>query len=119
MKKTSCSHARPYSCPVQVGRGLRFDLRVSCDLEDESIVYAVCRFIRRSPALMGDFAGESYRLRLQRGKTRRSFVAPASLLELPGSWAAVSLRILPTGAEITRIGLYDCLPAAQRAAGAR
>ncbi len=110
MKNASYSRANTYSCPVSAARGLRFDLRVPCDLEVESLVYAVRRFIRRSPVLLGDFAGESYGLRLSRGRVRRRFVAPAALLELPGSWAAVSLRVLPTGAEITRIGLYDRLP---------
>ena len=104
------SVCRPYSCPVKTARDLCLDLRVPCGLETESVGYAVRRFIRRSPALMRDFAGESYRLRLERGRSRRCFTAPAPLLELPGSWVSVFLRITPAGAEVTRIGLYDRLP---------
>lgn len=109
--------SKPYSCPVKAARSLRLDLRVRCDLEAESVSYAVRRFIRRSPALMRAFAGESYRLRLERGRSRQSFVAPAALLELPGTWAAVRLTITPGGVEVTRIGLFNSLPAAQAAAG--
>ena len=74
---------RSYSCPVQAAPGLRLDLRVRCELERESILYAVTRFIRRSSALMRDFAGESYRLRLRKGTVRRSFQAPAVLRSSP------------------------------------
>ena len=111
-------NSRSYSCPVKDARDLRLDLRVRCGLEAESVSYAVRRFIRRSPTLMRTYAGESYRLRLEhRRRSGFGFAAPAALLELPGSWAGVRISVTPAGIEVTRIGLFGSLPAAQHAAG--
>ena len=111
MNKQTVSLCRPYSCPVKAARDLRLDIRVPCGLEPESIGYAVRRFIRRSPALMKRYAGESYRFRLgKRRKADRAFAAPAVLLELPGAWAQVRLTVTPAGVTIRRVGLYPGLP---------
>lgn len=49
-------------------------------------------------------------------ETRRRFVAPAALLELPRGWIAVTVSVSPSGVTVERVGLFASLSRAQTAA---
>ena len=107
------------SAPVTVeliaAPAMRFRSQVLCDLEPEALRYAVCRFIARSPALGGFYAAQSCALRFEssrKGRRPRQFrcVAPAALLELPGAWAQLRVRVSPEAVTVTALELTADYP---------
>ena len=89
-------------------------------LRRETAGYAACRYLRKNPALCWEYVRESYELRLSTGKNRRArrhyFVAPASLMELPGNWAYISVSVSATGVVVDHVGLYTSMKEAKKAA---
>lgn len=114
MKMVSRTPSCSIMCQIEAAKDFRFRSGVSCDLLPESIGYAVCRFLQATPALRHSLVLESYRLRLAKGKERRthrrSFVAPAALLELPGGWVQVRLTVTPIGVTVTEVRLCEEYP---------
>lgn len=111
------------SCDVSAAKSLRVLNWTDTPLEPDVAAYAVCRFLRKSRALCGEYVRESYRLRLAKGKARktkyRSFLAPASLMELPGVWCAVKLYVSSSGVVVEAVGLYLSIEAAHDFLGSR
>lgn len=114
MKMVSKTAASTCTCQLQAAKELHFSSCVDCLLAVESVGYAACRFIRRSPALRHTLTQESYRLRLAKGRERRkqyhSFVAPAALMELPGAWVSVRLTVDPEGVTVEGMSLSEEYP---------
>lgn len=115
MKKTMTLTSAACSCQLETAKDIRFHGGArSADLLPESAGYAVCRFLRSSSALRGALVRESYRLRIASGKgrrtVRRSFVAPASLMELPAAWVRVTLTVSATGVTVTGVYLFEEYP---------
>lgn len=108
-------------CPVTVeltaAPDLRFRSEVPCDLCPEAIRYAACRFIARSPRLAGFYAAQSCSLRFESGRRARRprtfrCTAPAALLELPGAWAELRVRVDAETVKITALSLTAAYPRA-------
>lgn len=114
MKLVSRTASHSVTCQIEATKELRFRTQTQCALLPESVGYAACRFLRSSPTLSHSLAEESYRLRLAKGQKRRtlrhSIVAPAALMELPGSWAQVSLTVSPIGVTVTGVRLCEEYP---------
>ena len=87
----------PITVEVKAAQPLRFHSEYRCELEPETLAYAVFRFLRHNPGLLRRLAAESFRLRFEKGKRRRPVRrrcrAPAMLLELPGAWATVDFLV--------------------------
>jgi hypothetical protein len=114
MKLVSKMTSGTCTCQLTIAKQIRFLSPVPCDLAPESAGYAVCRFVRRSPALRHTLARQSYQLRLAKGGDRRTkysrIVAPAFLMELPGNWAQVRLAISPAGVNVVEVRLSADYP---------
>lgn len=114
MKLVSRTASHSVTCQIEAAKELRLRTQTPCALLPESVGYAACRFLRSSSALRHSLAEESYRLRLAKGRARRtlrrSIVAPAALMELPGSWAQVSLTVTPIGVTVTGVRLCEEYP---------
>lgn len=120
MKKTMTMTCGACSCTLETAKDLHFRaLKSGGDLLPESAGYAVCRFLRTSSALRGALVRESYQLRIADGKgrrtVRRSFVAPGVLMELPGAWVQVTLRVAASGVTVTGVRLCETYPNPPRA----
>ena len=98
------------SCALEAGSNARVEGDLAQSVARDTLLYAVCRFIRRSGTLRREYVWASCRLRLENGRARRPqrrcFVAPAPLLELPCGWVAVNVSVGPAGVTVERIGLY-------------
>ncbi len=119
MKLSLGSEVLAPSCALELAKNVRVDVDPALSVSRETLLYAVCRFIRHSPALCREYVIASWRLRLQSGRARRAlrrgFVSPAALLELPRGWAAVSVSVSPAGVTVERVGLYPSFDRAQAA----
>lgn len=108
------------SCILEAGKSVRVDVDPALSAARDTLLYAVCRFIRHSSSLCREYVWTSYQLRLGSGRARRtqrrSFVAPAALLELPRGWVAVNVSVSPAGVAVERVGLYASFERAQAAA---
>ncbi len=97
------------SCTLTVSNTVRVEIAPSLSVNRDTLLYAVCRFIRHSSSLCREYIGMSWQLRLQSGRARRpkrrSFVAPAALLELSRGWVCVSVSVNPAGVTIDRVAL--------------
>lgn len=73
----------------------------------ETLRYAVCRFLRQAEPLAGLYAGESFRMRLARGRGRKpetfTCVTPAALLELPGNLILLRVCVSPELVSVTEL----------------
>jgi hypothetical protein len=101
-------------CRIAPAKELRFFSQVPCSLERDTVGYAVCRFVRNTPALCHSCAAESYRIRLSSGRMRRTrrrqCILPALLLELPGSWAHILYTVDAVGVSIQEVRLLKDYP---------
>ena len=109
----------PAEYPVKAD--LRTDPRLSIrgsvpeDLSREALEYAALRFLARCPRLFRRYAAESCRLRFSQGKKggkarRFRCAAPASLMELPGGWVELTLRVDREAITVTGMALLDRKP---------
>ena len=119
MKMTSENEYGSYACELIAAKELRFHADFPCDVELDTVRYAVCRFLRKSKSLCKEYVKESYRLRLASGKGRKTkrrwCLAPAALLELPGAWVHIGVSISATGVTVEQVGLHETYEAAQMA----
>lgn len=86
------------------------------ELADDTVRYAVRRYLNHSDALRRKLAHASYQLRLtsggKGGKSRRlRCVVPAREMELPGGWAELRMTVNAWGVTITRLRLTRDYPA--------
>ena len=93
-------------CEITTADSMRIRSQIDCDLEAETIRYAVTRFFCKSKKL-SNYVWESYSLRLQKGKDRRarrhSCIIPAVLMELPGKWVKIRFSVTPIGVVIEQV----------------
>ena len=61
---------------LKTAQQLRFRSEYRCELDCETLGYAVCRFLLHNPSLLNRLATESCRLRFERGKARRPVRRP-------------------------------------------
>ncbi len=108
------------SCALEAGKNVRVEGDLASSVPRDTLLYAVCRFIRHSGTLSRRYVWTSCRLRLESGRARRPqrrcFVAPAPLLQLPRGWAAVNVSVGPAGVTVERVTLCTSLDRAQAAA---
>ena len=120
MKLTLGTEPLSASCALTLSNAVRVEAEPALSVARDTLLYAVCRFIRHSPSLCREYVCLSWRLRLQSGRgrsaQRRRFVAPAALLELPRGWVAVTVSVSPSGVTVERVGLFASLSRAQTAA---
>lgn len=104
-------------CRITPAKELRFFAQVPCHPELDTVGYAVCRFFRKNPSLCRTCAGESYRIRLSSGRSRKSrrhqCLLPAFLLELPGGWADIRYTVDAIGVTVQEVRLLKDYPGAK------
>ena len=98
---------------------LRIIDSVPCDYLQETVEYAVLRFLARCAKLYHYYANESCKLRFAKGREARRTktlhcTAPAMLMELPGAWVRLTLRINREAIIVTAIELSDEYPKQQK-----
>ena len=103
-------------CQISAAKELHFYSQKPCDLEEDTVSYAACRFFSKSAALCKLYAAESYRMRLAQGRGRKSkkhqCILPAQFMELPGNWARIHFTVDPVGVTIRGIDLLERFPGA-------
>ena len=109
MKLTLGNGPLAASCALETGKDVRVEGDLAPSVARDTLLYAVCRFIRHSETLSRKYVWASCRLRLQSGRARRPqrryFVAQAPLLELPRGWVAVNVSVGPAGVTVKRVAL--------------
>ncbi|MCD8352738.1 MAG: hypothetical protein LUC47_00240 [Clostridiales bacterium] len=85
------------------------------ELADDTVRYAVRRYLNHSDTLRRRLARASYRLRLASGKGGKSqrlrCVVPAREMELPGGWAELRVTVNAWGVTVTQLRLTRDYPA--------
>ena len=103
------------ACELSIPADMRFCTPVRCDLEPDTVRYAVRRLFTRCAALRGDCIARSWQLRVATGRARRSrrvrYLLRAAMLELPGAWARLTVFIDAAGVTVQQLELLDTLPA--------
>ena len=122
MKMTTGSGCYAISCGLCAASDFRFYTQVSCQLERDTAAYAACRFLSKNKTLGRALVLDSYRMRTAekrsgRRPVQRCLTVPAPLLDLPGSWAQICLRIAPEGVTVTGVSLLEAYPAARKKRG--
>lgn len=101
-------------CQISAAKDFHFISLVPCDLEPDTISYAVRRFFSKSRILCQTYVSESYQLRFAKGKDRKSkhhcCVIPAQFMELPGNWAQVNFVVDAFGITIRKVTLLWSYP---------
>ena len=115
MKLVTNASCSPITVELCAAPKLRFRSDGPCDLGMEALRYAVCRFISRNPRLAGYYAAQSCALRFESARKDRKpktfrCTAPAALLELPGAWAELRIRVDPDCITVTSLSLTDSYP---------
>lgn len=102
------------ACEIAIAPDFTFHSSVPCDLEPDTIRYAVRRFFCKSSRICRDCTLASWRLRLASPRRRRperwNYILPAALLELPGAWARVTVSVTAVGVQVHRVTLLRQLP---------
>lgn len=98
-----------YACKIEVSPDVRIVRDDIADLEDATIGYAVCRYLRKNAALCKQLVMLSYNLRLQdgyKGKAKKfKYIVPACNLDLPAKEAKIYLAVTRKGVIINQIRL--------------
>lgn len=112
-------HNLPAQLPAKVALrtadGLRIRTQIPCDLDRAALEYAALRFLAHNPRLLGYYAMQSCRLRFEKGRggsQRFRCVAPAMLLELPGSWVRLGISVNREAVTVTALELLADYPRA-------
>lgn len=102
------------ACEIAIAPDFTFHSSVPCDLEPDTVRYAVRRFFCKSGRICHDCTWASWQLRLAGSRRRRpqrwSYVLPAVLLELPGAWARVTVSVNAVGVQVHRVALLREYP---------
>ena len=115
MKLTTNDSCSPITVDLLAAPDMKFRSAVPCGLGADAVRYAVCRFIAHSPRLAGFYAAQSCALRFESDRKKRRArtfrcTAPAILLELPGAWAVLRVRVDPDAVTVTALELTDTYP---------
>ena len=101
-------------CEVSVTDNYNFISEVECEYEKDVIAYAVERFFAHSPRFRRECSYESWQLRTEKGKARKThkftYCIPAPLMEVPGEWVRLSGEINPIGVKVNRVELLKEYP---------
>ncbi len=101
-------------CALEVSRSVCVETDASMSVGRDTLLYAVCRFLRHSKSLCGKYVWMSYRMRLASGRARKPqrcrFVAPAPLLELSAGWVEAEVSVSPVGVTVERVALLSEFP---------
>lgn len=111
------------ACEIAIAPDFTFHSSVPCDLEPDTVRYAVRRFFCKSSRICRDCTWASWQLRLvsarQRRPVRWTYSLPAALLELPGAWARVTVSVSAVGVQVHRVALLQQYPGLTARAGGR
>ena len=119
MKMVTNNSCSPITVELNAASDMKLRCSVPCDLGMDAIRYAVCRFISHNPKLSGFYAAQSCALRFENDRKARKpktfrCTAPAALLELPGAWAVLRIRVDPEAVTVTSLELTDTYPLPSR-----
>ncbi len=102
------------ACEFAIAPDFTFRSDVPCELEPDTVRYAVRRFFCKSGRIRRDCTLASWQLRLASPRRRRparwSYILPAALLELSGAWARVHISVTAEGVQVHRLALLRQLP---------
>lgn len=114
MKMQAAYGYRTLKCDVLADRDLSVYTAHPMEFPDDTICYAVRRFLCRSSAVCRKYVMESYALRVEKagGKKKKRFrvVAPAAAADLGYGWLAVDLCVTAAGVTVKRIAILDRYP---------
>lgn len=68
MKQTIRTSDNYYGCTLRAAKDFQFETQVHCNYEEETVRYAVCRYIRHCPKIRDRFIREAVKLGLSTGK---------------------------------------------------
>ena len=99
---------------LSIPADMRFCAPAHCDLAADTGRYAVRRLFTRCAALRDDCTALSWRLRVASGRARKGrrvrYLLRAAMLELPGTWARITVAVDAAGITVQRLELLDALP---------
>lgn len=102
------------ACEVSVTENYTFYSEVTCEYEKDVIAYAVEHFFSSSTRFCKECAYESWKIRLAKAKEKKShlftYLVPAALMELPGSWVSLAGYINSAGVHISKVELLKEYP---------
>ena len=102
------------SCKISAHKNMEIHCEVLCDLEPDTVYYAISRFFTKDTSVCHSYVKESYQMRLAKGKGRKAkhhrCILPALLAELPGMWVQVYFMVDAEGVIIQRIQLLERYP---------
>nr|WP_294672888.1 hypothetical protein [uncultured Blautia sp.] len=101
------------SCTVKITKNFKVYTQVPCEYPKATIAYAAERFFANSVKFRESCTRESWELRFAKGKKNSkdfSYVIPAALMELPGSWVRMQGGINPEGVNIESVELFKVHP---------
>ena len=101
------------SCTVKTTKNFKVYTQVPCEYPKATIAYAAERFFANSVKFRESCTRESWELRFAKGKKNSrdfSYVIPAALMELPGSWVRMQGVINPEGVNIESVELFKVHP---------
>lgn len=102
-------HNGNFVCEAIVESGFTFCSEVECMYDNETIAYAVERFLVQCPRFVRECTNESWQVRIAKGKERRprrfTYLVPGILMELPGEWVRLTGDIDAVGIKIKKVEL--------------
>ena len=108
------------ACEVSVVENFHFLSEVDCEYEKDTVAYAVELFFAQSSRFRRECSYECWQLRTLKGKARQprkfTYLIPALLMELPGTWVRLTGEINPVGVKIKKVELLEDYPCYNTAA---
>lgn len=105
---------RTLTCEVKADKSISIHTAHPVNLHDDTISYAVQRFLSKSKSVCKQYVRESYEMRVSkgRGKKQKRFqvIAPAALADLGYGWLVIDICVTATGVTVKRIALLDRYP---------
>lgn len=102
-------HNGNFVCEVTVENGFSFYSEVECMYDNETIAYAVERFLVHCPRFVKECTNESWQIRIAKGKERRphrfTYLVPGILMELPVEWVRLTGDIDVIGINVKKVEL--------------
>lgn len=99
------------TCKIEVAPDAKIIRDDICDLEDATVGYAVCKYVRKNAILCKGLVLESYNLRLCNGKKSRpqkhKIIVLAHKMSLPGEKIKVYLTVNRKGVIVNQIRIEN------------
>ena len=106
---------RTLTCEIKADKNLSICVAHPTTFHDDTISYAVRRFLCGSKSICKQYVRESYEMRVSggRGKKQKRFqvIAPAAVAELGYGWLVIDICVSALGVNVKRIALLDRYPA--------